>query len=689
MFDRRSILKLLGGGVVGTLLTPMPYKLLYDAAYWTQNWSWIPRLKYGENAYVPAVSKICPSGAGVLIRTVDGRPVRALGNPDNPLSQGVVSALAATETQLACAPSRVKKPLRRSPDGAYVAISWEDAMALLEEKASEAGSNIACLSGDNTSSVNDLYSAFLNKVHSSRFYFMPSDEQSAQSAWGRMGGKGRIAYDVENADFIFAVGANYLENWGPVIYNRMDFNAKRQTEGENALTLAYAGASQTNTAACADYTLIAKPDSELVILLGIANYLIKHGKASSFTDYAGFAKLASEYTSEKVAELTGISKAKFDESLQALEKANNPLIIVGSEANQGMGVAPIMAGIACNMLLGGDSAGQLKALPFPAAAFTDSMAYATVLQRNFVSYAQNVAKGEEKAPALFIMHEANPIYSLPKNAQVSELINKAGFTVSFACFMNESAMQSDLILPLSLGFESFDDVYTPYGCGFVNYAVGQPAAKLTYDTKSAADVMLALASSLGIEFPIGNAAELCAYKAEALGADMDSLIEGEAFVSDETVEVHRLSFSSDIIAKALAQNLSAQGKIQLCINAMRGIGTAQTGIPPFSTKIMTNDQLIGKYMVAQLNKKTADSLSLRDGARVKLSNEHGSITAVIALFEGIQDNCMLVPYGLGHTAFDDFSQNKGDNVINLTSVVAEAGTGFAMWSPMYVTAQGI
>ncbi len=689
MFDRRSILKLLGGGVVGTLLTPMPYKLLYDAAYWTQNWSWIPRLKYGENAYVPAVSKICPSGAGVLIRTVDGKPVRALGNPSNPLSQGTVSALAATETQLACAPSRVKKPLRRSPDGAYISISWEEAMALLEEKALAAGSSVACLSGDKTSSINDLYSSFLNKINSSRFYFMPSDEQNAQNAWGRMGGNGRLAYDVESADYIFAVGANYLENWGTVIYNRKDFDAKRPSNEEKSLTLSYFGSSQTNTSACADYSLIAKADTETVVLLGIANYLIKNGKASNAIDYAEFARLCSEYTIDKVVSLTGINKATFEQALKALLQAKKPLVIVGSEVGQGMGVIPFMAGIACNILLNPNktnAAGLLKALPFPASAFSDSMAYATVLQRNFVAYAQQVAKDETKAPELFILHQANPVYALPKNAMVSELIEKSGFVVSFASFMNESAMQSDLILPLSLGFESFDDVYTPYGSGFVNYAVGQPAAMLTYDTKSAADILLALASAMGLEFPIGNAAELCAYKAEVLGADMDSLIEGEAFVSDEEVRVHGLLFRPSTIAKGLKQS---EGKLQVCMNAMRGIGTAETGIPPFSTKIMTNDQLIGTHMVAQINKATADAHSLRDGSLVKLGNEHGSITARIALFEGVQTNCILLPYGLGHTAFDDFSKNKGDNVINLTSVVAEAGTGFPMWAPMQVTVQRV
>ncbi len=689
MINRRSVLKLLAGGAVGTMLTPMPYKLLYDAAYWTQNWSWIPRLKYGENAFIPAVSKICPSGSGLLIRTVAGRPVRALGNPDNILSQGNVSALQASETQLACAPSRVKSPLVRTSDGAYIETSWEEALATLAAKISEAGSSVACVSGDKTSSVNDLYSSFLAKVNSSDFYFMPSDEQAAQAAWKNMGGSGRLAFDTENADYIFSVGANYLENWGPVVYNRKIFNEKRPTNGTKTLTLTYAGAAQTNTAACADYSLIAKPNSELTILLGIANYLIKNGKSAGFTDYANFADLVSTYTSEKVASLTGLSQAKFEESLAELLKAKSPLIIVGSEANQGMGVVPFMAMIACNMLLGVRGfkpTAQLKALPFQKPAFNDSMSYEVAITKNFVSYSQNVASDKTKAPQVLMLHQANPVYALPKNVQVSELMNKAGFVVSFASFMSESALQSDLILPLSLGFESFDDVYTPYGSAFVNYAVGQPAVEPAYKTQAAADILLALAQGLGMEFSIANAAELLQAKADALGADMDSLIEGISFTSNEVVRSSSLSFNTYLISRGVTEY---ENKIIVAINAMRGIGTAETGIPPFSTKIMTNDQLIGKYMVAQLNKTTADTLGVKNGSMVNIANDSGSVKAIVAIYEGIQNNCILLPYGLGHTAFDDFSINIGDNVINLTSVVAEASTDYPMWSPMYATVQKV
>ena len=114
------------------MASPIIWNTLYDAVYWTQNWGWIPRIPRGDSTYIPTISKLCPSGTGIRVRLVDGQPVRALSDPGNPLSRGALTALAAVETQLMVSPARLKDPLRRTPDGALVAISWEEAETLLK-----------------------------------------------------------------------------------------------------------------------------------------------------------------------------------------------------------------------------------------------------------------------------------------------------------------------------------------------------------------------------------------------------------------------------------------------------------------------------------------------------------------------------------------------------------------------------
>lgn len=164
-------------------------------------------------------------------------------------------------------PARLKEPLRRSPDGNLIAISWEEAEKLLREKLTEAKSSVACISGDPTSSVNELLSSIVESRGSADFYFMPDDEQAALVAWKAMGGLGRLGYDLDNSDFILAIGANMLESWGTVARNRKNFSEKRPAGQEAQLKFAYAGPVQNNTAAGADWWLPCRDGMEAELAL--------------------------------------------------------------------------------------------------------------------------------------------------------------------------------------------------------------------------------------------------------------------------------------------------------------------------------------------------------------------------------------------------------------------------------------
>jgi hypothetical protein len=70
--DRRGFVKLVVGGVAGTLFTPVIWQGLDDASIWSQNWGWIPRVPKGEVKAASALSKLCPAGCAVKVKTVAG-----------------------------------------------------------------------------------------------------------------------------------------------------------------------------------------------------------------------------------------------------------------------------------------------------------------------------------------------------------------------------------------------------------------------------------------------------------------------------------------------------------------------------------------------------------------------------------------------------------------------------------------
>jgi hypothetical protein len=57
-----------------------------------------------------------------------------------------------------------------------------------------------------------------------------------------------------------------------------------------------------------------------------------------------------------------------------------------------------------------------------------------------------------------------------------------------------------------------------------------------------------------------------------------------------------------------------------------------------------------------------------------------TIEARLHVFEGVISDTVAVCLGYGHTALDEFSRDKGANVMELLSASAEPGTGLTVWS---------
>ncbi len=682
--DRRGFLKFVAGASAGIMVTPLPWTLLDDISIWTQNWPWIPSNVDGENTFVSTVSKLCPTNVGMKVRLVGGRPVRVLPDKDHPLSQGGISSIAVAEAQLLYSPARVRRPLKRSADGAYVAISWEEADAMLAEKVGAAQRNIACVSGDDNGTINELLSALLKKRGSDQFFLMPTDAQPAAKALVAMGGEGQFGYDIAGSDYVLAIGANILESWGTAISNRAAFKASHPHGEEPLVRFVFAGPVQNNTAAGADEWVPIKPGTEAVFALGIAHLLIKAGAASSASDFSAFTALAAPYTPAKVAELTGVNPDQLRAVSTALLTARRPLVITGSDFGQGTGVGTALAGVGVNMLLGGlNRSGGLSLLPEAAPALPDAMSRTEMMQKDLVAYLSRLSAGKEKTPGVMLFYESNPVYALPQAVKMAEVLNAVPFKVSFSTFLDETASQCDLVLPVPMGLERLDDVCNPYGYGQTLYCLARPVAPTPATVRPAPDTLFVLAGKLGLNLGVRSWEALLQAKANSVGADWDSLMDGGVFVGDKTQSAHLL-FAADLLGKSLAARKPVTG-ITLAPVHKLNVGTAKTAIPPYNNKTIRRWELQGDTQYIAMNSATARKLGVARHDKIALGNKSGSIDARVHIYEGIMNDTVGVLMGLGHTAFDQFSKGKGENVMQLLTVGFEAGSGQSVWNMADVT----
>ncbi|NDV18713.1 molybdopterin-dependent oxidoreductase [Pseudodesulfovibrio sp. JC047] len=635
---RRAFIQLSVGATVGILFTPTVWKALDDVSIWTQNWPWIPKLKYGELKGVPTVSKMCESGCAVKVRTVAGEAFGVEGNMENPLSGGGVCPLCANGVQVKNSPNRIKTPLLNGE-----VISWEKAQEVVAEKLDAAGSRIAVVSGDQNGTVNEVFSALLADKGSDAFYTMPCDMQAADKAWaGLMGGSGQIGYDLENADVVLLAGADALESWGPTVSNLKAFAANESGK------FYFAGPMQTKTASVTDKWVPVPAEGMAAFTLGIAYYVLQSGKTASMTDFGQFkAMVMNDYSPAKVEAATGVKADMMAAIAKDLLAASNPVVVPGGS------VAAHGAAFALNLLLGG----AMKAVPEFNKAVGMAMSRHEMLKADIL---------EGVSTDLLFVYEANPVYALPEQLKV-------GFTVAFDSVNTETTAAADLVLPTPHCFERFDDLAAPYGLPTATYSLGAPASKATLNVKNAADFILGLAD-LGFE----TFEEVLEAKVEAIGADMDELAEGSAFILDGETPV-ATSMAPSELGKA-AVPVKGTGAVGLAPYTLLNVGTANQATTPNAPCTISNNQLVGDHMVVMMASATAKQLGVTVGSKVKLSGGNGECEALVQIFEGVLPGVVAAPLGMGHTVGDEFSKGKGDNVYKILTVSSEAAAGASTWA---------
>ncbi|MUM78733.1 molybdopterin-dependent oxidoreductase [Pseudodesulfovibrio sp. F-1] len=636
---RRAFIQMSVGASVGILFTPTVWTALDDVSIWTQNWPWIPTLKYGEIKNQPAVSKMCESGCAVKVRTVAGQAFGTEGNTDNPLSGGGICPMCANGVQVMYSPTRIKAPRLNGAE-----ISWDEARKIVAEKLAAAGSRVAVISGDQSGTINEVFSALLTSKGSDGFYAMPCEMQTADKAWrGLMGGSGQIGYDLENADVVLLAGADALESWGPTVANMQAFAANDSGK------FIFAGPMQTRTAAVTSKWVPVPTEGMAAFTLGICYYVMQAGRSVDAADFEQFKSMVtSNYTPAKVEATIGVSADAMADIARTLLTARNPVVVPAGS------VAGDAAAFALNMLLGG----AMKVLPEFDKAIDTAMSRSEMLQKDI---RQGVSAD------LLLVYEANPAYVLPEQV-------KAGFTVAFDSVETETTAAADLVLPTPHSYERFDDMVSPYGMPVATYTLGAPVSKLTLDVRNAGDFVLGLVD-LGFE----SFEEVLDAKIAAIGANKRRLMSGSAHVVGASAGVGGVSLASNVLGKA-AVPVKGSGAVALAPYTLLNVGTANRATTPNAPCTISNNQLLGDNMVVMMASATAKKLGVDVGSKVKLSGGNGECVALVQIYEGVLPGVVAAPLGMGHTVGDEFSKGKGDNVYRILTVSSEAATGTSTWA---------
>jgi anaerobic selenocysteine-containing dehydrogenase len=219
------------------MLTPAPWRLVTDAALWSENWPGIPRPARGEITARYTHCALCPAGCAVRARCVAGQPVSLAGVAGHPLSQGALCAFGLTGHQLPYHPQRLK---HGRPEEAAAA-----ARAAMAKRGP--GESVAVLDLCPGRAASSTYRRAMAAVANGVYLAPPRP----------LGG---AAVDLAKARTVLSLGAPLLDGWG----TPGNVHAARAH-----FRLIQAEPWESRTAALADEWLPIRPGSEAALALAL------------------------------------------------------------------------------------------------------------------------------------------------------------------------------------------------------------------------------------------------------------------------------------------------------------------------------------------------------------------------------------------------------------------------------------
>lgn len=679
--NRRDFLKFMGLGGVGAATLSgcdMPTTVTLEEGK-EKAVSYLAPEEYaipGIGVWFASTCQQCPSGCGVHGRVREGRVLKLEGNPDALNGKGLCQ-MGQASLQGHYNPDRIMQPMARK-GGALAPVSWEEAWKLMEEKVSGVGlGRSAWFTGTVSGHQGKLLTA-LNKAWGSKEHYVYEAINNAvgEAVNEAVLGDPSPAYRLDKAKSILSFGADFLGTWmSPVHFSREYVKFRTGDRG----VLIQVEPKMSLTGGNADLWVAARPGTEGVIALGVANVLLtKHQVNGSALSRAALNEIA-KYDANKVTEITGVGGDTLVRIANYLRDNSPSLVLSGESAhNHANGYQNAMAAMMLNVLLGnvGKTIEASNSMAF------DDLKAKRGNSRALLDFAE--AAGAGKYDVVFLMG-ANPVYTAPAGLAFKEKLDKVPFKVALSMFPDETTMAADLVLPLSSPYETWGTHVSPYQPKKAAISVSQPLMKpLSADTMSLGDILLSMLKYHGVaEYKKYD--DYYAYLRDAFDAMPGSVKGGK----------NNEDFWSASVQQGFVTAPTTGGSLKVRLGDISQSGhQANSEFPyhlvPSSNQNMYDgrnanlswlqeapDQISKVFWEswAEIHPKTAAKLGVKEGDFIRIESDQGVIETQVYIYKGIQVDAVAVPMGRGHEEYGRYAKGVGVNPLKILSQAVDAKSG--------------
>ncbi len=448
--DRRDFLRLVGLGAGAAAAAGCSDPIEKLVPYVVQPAVITP----GIPVYYSSTCRECPAACGLHVKTREGRPVKLEGNPSHPVNQGKLCARGQAGIGRTYHPDRYEGPMARGADGKLAPITWEEAEAKLAEKLRAAGAKTWVLGADRGPTVNGIIDRFVAGVGAGgRVVYEPFSHDALRAASALVFGEPVLPiFDVSGADLIVDFGSDFLDGGLFSIESNRQFAEAQDLEkhANGGARLVHVGPRLSMTASNADEWIPASAGSEGIVALALAAAVYEMRKAHGDPipgDRTAIESALRGVDTRAVASQVGIEVADLEKLAKRVLAAKSAVALPPGVAATGpQATATAAAVMLLNAMLG--ALGTAVVLPeqetAPAPANLDALRRLT----------DKMNGGEV---AVLLVHDANPVYSMPGGLGFPDAMSKVDFVVSFAALQDETSAKADLVLPDLTPLESWGD----------------------------------------------------------------------------------------------------------------------------------------------------------------------------------------------------------------------------------------
>jgi anaerobic selenocysteine-containing dehydrogenase len=485
------------------------------------------------DTWVKTTCGYCSVGCGMLIGVKDGRAVTVRGNPDHPVSHGLLCPKGLSEHHTIDTSNRAKYPLLRR-NGHLGRVSWSQAIDTMADRFRDVqqkyGRQAVGVISTGQLVTEEFYT--LGKlvqlgIGTSNYdgnttLCMSTAVAGYKRSFGSDGPPGAYE-DLDTADVVLLIGANIADNH-PILCRRLQSNPNK--------ILVVVDPRVTKTAMLADLHLPIRPRADLALINALIHIVIEHDLVDRdyidrhTTGFEALRESVREYTPEHAAGITGLPPeliyrtawlyANAERALiawtmgvnhstkgtETVNAINNLALITGNIGRTG--ASPFSITGQCNAM-GTRESGFASCLPgyrkFESTADREELASLWNVPVERIPTTRGLAYPDiieaaldKRIRALWII-ATNPIVSFPNLGVLRQALEGLEFLVVQDGFHpTPTSEYADLVLPAAIWGEK-EGTYTnsERRVSKANRAVDPPG-----EARADFDIFLELAGSLGV-----------------------------------------------------------------------------------------------------------------------------------------------------------------------------------------------